>query len=164
MNRNLTRFPEPNRQCVRHLNNSLWIALREARRPETFPKTAIYCHLLPFCSGRNATPVAIVLVCCLDGARPSGPKHRPDRDLKKRGMRVGFGNLQSLIGRARGACDALATSEASIRSPFAHEAARSSRATSTTRFITFLSCWRSPISLRILKRRASSRTVVHQGR
>jgi hypothetical protein len=36
--------PESNFGFVNHLKNSLSIASRGARRPETFPKTAIYCH------------------------------------------------------------------------------------------------------------------------
>ena len=36
------------------------IASRGCRRPEPFPKTAIYCHLLPFWSRKTATPDATV--------------------------------------------------------------------------------------------------------
>ena len=64
-NRNLARFPGPIGQCVCHLKNSLSIASRGARRPETFPKTAIYCHLLPFCSRKTAMPVRIVSILSL---------------------------------------------------------------------------------------------------
>jgi hypothetical protein len=40
--------------------NSLSIASRGgARRPETFPKTATYCHLLPFWSRKTVTTVSI---------------------------------------------------------------------------------------------------------
>jgi hypothetical protein len=43
-----------------HLKNSLSIASRGARQPETFPKTAIHCHLLPFWSRKTAKPDATV--------------------------------------------------------------------------------------------------------
>ena len=45
---------------VSHLKNSLPIASPGASQPETFPKTAIYCHLLPFWSRKTAKPVATV--------------------------------------------------------------------------------------------------------
>ncbi len=41
---------------VSHLKKSLSIASRGARQSETFPKTAIYCHLLPFWSRKVAGP------------------------------------------------------------------------------------------------------------
>ena len=59
------------RQAVK---NSLSIASRRARRPETFPKTAIYCHLLPFWSRKTATPVATVSFVLA----PRGHAGRPD--------------------------------------------------------------------------------------
>ncbi len=51
-------FPGPIRQRVWHLNNSSSIRSRGARPAETLPKTAIYCHLLPFCSLKTATAVS----------------------------------------------------------------------------------------------------------
>jgi hypothetical protein len=45
---------------VSHLKNSSSIASRGASRPETFPKPAIYCHLLPFWSRKTATAVSTV--------------------------------------------------------------------------------------------------------
>ena len=42
------------------LKNSFSIASGGARRPETFPKTAIYCHLLPF--SRRKTVMAALTV------------------------------------------------------------------------------------------------------
>ena len=50
-------------RCVSHLKNSLSYVSREATRIEPFPKTAIYCHLLPFCSRKTDTLVSIVLSC-----------------------------------------------------------------------------------------------------
>jgi hypothetical protein len=43
------------------LKNPLSIASRAARRPETFPKPAIYCHLLPFSRRKTATLLVTVL-------------------------------------------------------------------------------------------------------
>ena len=45
-----------------HLNNSLSIASRGARQPETFPKTAIYCHLLPFAATKPLQPLESVAI------------------------------------------------------------------------------------------------------
>ena len=61
---------------VSHLKNSLSIASCGARRPETFPKTAIYCHLLPFWSRKTATPVSTVsfLPCPRGHAGQPGPR------------------------------------------------------------------------------------------
>ncbi len=44
----------------------------------TFPKTAIYCHPLPFWSGKIATPVSIVPFgfLSLEGADQPAPKLR----------------------------------------------------------------------------------------
>ena len=42
------------------LKNSLSIPSRGRDGPETFPKTATYCHLLPFWTRKTATPVATV--------------------------------------------------------------------------------------------------------
>jgi hypothetical protein len=72
-NRDLARFPGPIRQCVSYLKNSLSIASREATRTETFPKTAIDCHLLPFSRRKTATPVVTVssLTCPSRPCRPA---------------------------------------------------------------------------------------------
>jgi hypothetical protein len=43
-----------------HRKNSLSFASRGARQPEPFPKTATYCHLLPFCSRKTASFVSTV--------------------------------------------------------------------------------------------------------
>ena len=45
---------------VSHLKNSSSNASRGREGPEPFPKTATYCHLLPFSSRKIATPVATV--------------------------------------------------------------------------------------------------------
>jgi restriction endonuclease Mrr len=55
-NRDLARLPRRIRQCVSYLKNSLSITSRGARWPETFPKTAICCHLLPFVAAKPLRP------------------------------------------------------------------------------------------------------------
>ena len=52
---------------VSHLKNALSIESRGARKPETFPKAATYCHLLPFCNRKIGTPVRTISF----GRRPS---------------------------------------------------------------------------------------------
>jgi hypothetical protein len=59
---------------VSRLENSLPIASGGREVLGTFPKTAIYCHLLPFWSGKIATSVSIVSFPSLplEGCRPAG--------------------------------------------------------------------------------------------
>ena len=58
---------------VSHLNNSFPIASGGARRPETFSKTAIYCHLLPFRRRKTVASVAFVAYSSAD-ADPRRPR------------------------------------------------------------------------------------------
>jgi hypothetical protein len=58
---------------VGHLKNPLSIASRWGRRPEAFPKTATYCHLLRLWSRKAATPVSTVpfVTCPARACRPT---------------------------------------------------------------------------------------------
>ena len=62
MNPNLAKLSPPVHPRVCPLTNSFSITSHGARRPETFPKTAIHCHLLPFSSRKTAKPDAAVYI------------------------------------------------------------------------------------------------------
>ena len=61
---------------VSHPKNSLSFASAGRQGSETFPKTATYCHLLPFCHRKTHTPVRTVsfVRCPLRGAGQPGPR------------------------------------------------------------------------------------------
>jgi hypothetical protein len=59
--------------------NSLSTASRWARQPETFPKTAIHCHVLPFCSRKIALPVAVVLFLLATRGHAGQPGPRAEK-------------------------------------------------------------------------------------
>ena len=70
------------------LKSSLSTQPRGAWQPETFPKTATYCHLLPFWSLKTAKSVAFLSVPLALGRRTGKPEIRAwNRERAERGLR-----------------------------------------------------------------------------